>query len=612
MGTGAATEPEAPPARAAAVRERVIVLGVVLIAVQLAFRAWAVFGAWFQLDDFAFLSRAYNNDLTWGYLTESYGGHLMPGGFLLSWLFAKADPIGFWPYATTLVVLQAVASIGFFRLLLHLFGRRRAVLPLLAIYLFSVISLPAFIWWAAGINQIPLQIALFFGLHSHVTYLRTRQLRHVAATLAWTAFGLVFYEKTLLVFLVYGLVAMSYFAKGTLENRFFQLWATYRSGILLHGALLGGYLAAYLPTSLTFDPVNANETPLFPIAYRLIFVAFTTGAIGGPWQWNDLEPVGRVADPSDIVVFLSWLAIGYLVFLSHRLRERALRAWLLPASLLVADVLLLAAGRAFITGADIGLEYRYQTELSSVFALSIGLAFLPLLGAAETVEPRENASVPYRPTRAIAAFTAVFVVAAMVSNFQYAGHVKANNPGRDYFQKVKNSLTARQQPVPLADIAVPQAVMWQFRYPENTYSHVFRLYDDETRYPSITNDKLFVFDAKGNLRPALVSSLRRNVPPKDTGCGYRLEESPITIPLDDPVIGGGWWVRLAYIADGDSTTTVTAGRMVHEAEVKEGFHSLFFRAAGKFDSIRLSGLENGVALCTNDVSLGLPEPFKPQ
>ena len=180
---------------------RVVLAGLGLIALQLGFRAWAVFGSWFQFDDFAFLSRAYNNDLGWGYLTEAYGGHLMPGGFLLTWLFAGYDPLGYWPYAATLLFLQAVASIGFLRLLVHLFGRTAAILPLLALYLFSVISMPAFIWWAAGINQLPMQIALFFGLTSHVTYLRTRRVRHVFATLAWTVFGLLFYEKTLLVFL---------------------------------------------------------------------------------------------------------------------------------------------------------------------------------------------------------------------------------------------------------------------------------------------------------------------------------------------------------------------------------------------------------------------------
>jgi hypothetical protein len=583
-------------------------VGLLLVGAQLAFRAWAVYGSWFQFDDFAFLSRAYNSDLTWAYLTESYAGHLMPGGFLLTWLFAKADPLGFWPYATTLLFLQAVASIGFLRLLFHLFGRRFAVLPLLAIYLFSVISLPAFIWWAAGINQLPLQIALFFGLHSHVSYLRTRRSRHLAATLAWTVFGLLFYEKTLLVFVAYALVALAYFARGTLEERLRQLWSSYRSGVLLHAALALGYLAVYLSTSLNFALDNANQTPVFPVAYRFIFVAFSTGIIGGPWQWTDLRPVGRVADPSDLVIFLSWMAIGYLIYLAYQSRVNSMRAWLLTALFLLANVILLTAGRAFLVGAVIGLEYRYQTELSAVFALSVGLAFLPLLGAVETVRPRNGGGVPFRPESAALVFSALFVGGAMVSSFQYAGHWQTRNPAPAYFDRVEASLADRVEPVPLADLAVPQMIMWGFRYPENTYSYMFRMHEDKTRYPSIVSDELFLFDDTGRLRPALITPMRRNVPHEDPGCGYRLEDTPVSIPLDGPVVGGGWWVRLGYLADGESPVTVTAGERVHEGTVRRGLHSLYFRADGRFDEIRLSGLENGVNLCTNDVMLGLPEP----
>jgi hypothetical protein len=611
VGTGAATEVETPLEGGTTAGERVMLIGLLLIAAQLAFRAWAVYGAWFQLDDFAFLSMAYNNDLDWAFLTESYGGHLMPAGLLLTWLYAKLDPLAFWPYATTLLVLQAVASVGFLRLLLHLFGRRRAVLPLLVIYLFAVVSLPAFIWWAAGINQLPLQIALFYGLHAHVTYLRTRRLRYAVATLAWTAFGLLFYEKTLLVFLAYGVVAVCYFSKGTLENRVVQLWANYRAGLVLHGALVGAYTVMYLVTSINFDPNNANETPVFPVGYRYLFVAFATGILGGPWRWTDLPNGGRVANPSDVVVFMSWLAIGYLVYVAFRTRERSARAWLLPIVFVLANVVLLTAGRAFIVGSVVGREYRYQTELSAVFALAVGLAFLPLLGAAETVSPRER-PLPFKPRSAVLVFTTVFVIGAMVSNVQYAGRWRSENPAPAYFDRVDQSLKKRQHPVPLADMAVPSMIMWGFRYPENTYSHVFRFYEDRTSYPDVANDQLFVFDNRGNVRPALISSMRRNVPAKDEGCGYRLEDEDISIPLDDPVIGGGWWVRLGYVADGDSNVTVTAGRWVHETEVKKGFHSLFFRAGGRFDRIRLSGLEDGVSLCTNDVTLGVPEPYRPK
>ncbi|HEX6876169.1 MAG TPA: hypothetical protein VF165_10975 [Nocardioidaceae bacterium] len=587
---------------------RVVLAGLGLIALQLGFRAWAVFGSWFQFDDFAFLSRAYNNDLGWGYLTEAYGGHLMPGGFLLTWLFAGYDPLGYWPYAATLLFLQAVASIGFLRLLVHLFGRTAAILPLLALYLFSVISMPAFIWWAAGINQLPMQIALFFGLTSHVTYLRTRRVRYVFATLAWTVFGLLFYEKTLLVFLAYGLVALAYFATGPLGSRLRQLWRSYRSGLLLHGALALAYVSVYVVTSMNFNPNQANDTPVFPVAYRFIFKAFSTGIIGGPWHWMNLRPIGSVADPSDVVVFLSWLALGYLVYLAYTSRVNSVRAWSLTLTFLFANLLLLAAARAFLVGPVIGLEYRYQTELSAVFALSVGLAFLPLVGAQETVRPRGRAVLPFRPESAVAAVTVAFLVGSVISNLQYVRHWQDSNPGRGYFAAVERSLARQQDRVPLADQAVPSTIMWGFRYPENTYSRVLRLYEDEVRYPAVTNDRLFVFNDKGVLRPAAITSARVGLP--HSGCGYLLHGSSVAIPLNGPVTGGGWWVRLGYLARSGGTMTVTAGRRVHHASIERGVHSLYFEASGDFDTIRLSAPSPGVSLCTNDVTLGLPEPYE--
>lgn len=576
---------------------------------QLAFRGWAVFNSWFQFDDFAFLSRAYNSDLTWGYLTEAYGGHLMPGGFLLTWFFARYEPLDFWPYATTLLLLQAIASLGFLRLLLRMFGRTPAVLPLLAVYLFSVISLPAFIWWAAGINQLPMQIALFFGLASHIAYLRTRQLRHVFATLAWTAFGLLFFEKTLLVFFAYGFVALAYFTTGLLEVRLKQLWSSYRFGLLLHGALALGYVSVYAATSLTFDPNKANDTPVFPVAYRFILKAFSTGIIGGPWQWTDLHPIGSVADPSDIVVFLSWLALGYLVYLAYKSRVNSLRAWSLTVVFLLANVVLLTAARAFLAGPVIGLEYRYQTELSAVFALSVGLAFLPLVGATETVHPRGQAVLPFRPQAAAVTVTLTFLVVATISNVQYASHWQKTNPGRPYFDAVERSLAGRSGAVPLADMAVPNTLMWGFRYPENTYSHVLRVFEDKTRYPSVANDHLYVFDDKGVLRPAVISTTRVARP--HPGCGYPVRGGgSVAIPLNGPVTGGGWWVRLGYFARGGGTMTVTAGAKVHEVRVESGVHSVYFQASGDFHAIRLSGVSPGLSLCIPEVTLGLPKPYE--
>lgn len=83
----------------------------------------------------------------------------------------------------------------------------------------------------------------------------------------------------------------------------------------------------------------------------------------------------------------------------------------------------------------------------------------------------------------------------------------------------------------------------------------------------------------------------------------------MTVPLDGPVIGGGWWIRVGYVATGSSPMTVTAGNRSFKVVTESGVHSLFLEPSGDFDSVRLSGLRAGVQLCTNDVTLGTPKPF---
>ena len=85
---------------------------------------------------------------------------------------------------------------------------------------------------------------------------------------------------------------------------------------------------------------------------------------------------------SDLISLGSWVALGSLVYYAFTTRTASRRAWSLIVFSLAADVYLLASARANLVGPDIGLEYRYQTESAAIVVLAIGLAFLPLLGAA--------------------------------------------------------------------------------------------------------------------------------------------------------------------------------------------------------------------------------------
>ncbi len=580
-----------------------------MVAVQILFRAWAVYGSWFEFDDFAWMSMSLNERLTPGFLLQQYAGHLMPGGFLLSYLFAHLAPLSFWLPATTLLLLQVVASVGCLRLLLSMFGARMGILPPLAIYLFSVISLPSFLWWAAGINALPFQIALFYGLHAHVGYLRTRQLRHAAVAMAWTAFGLLFFEKTLYVFVAYGVVALGYFATGWGLQRVRSLWHLYRAGILLYSAVVVGYLAVYSRLALNFDPNTANQYPLGPIAWKLVGIAFGSGIVGGPLHWFDRSSFSHTPDPPDMLVLLAWVAIAALVWEVSRTRRGSARAWLMAGLVLLLDVVLLAAARAFVVGPSIALEYRYQAEITAYVALGLALATLPVVGAADGAEPREASN--FLDSRSyVRAAVALVVALSTVSSVQYALKWQAGDEPRTYFTNLSHQVAALHHAPVVADVAVPEFVLWGLGYPENQPRRLLKMFGHRLRFARSTDD-LKVIDDQGFLRTGIVPPTRTVAPGPRPGCGYVVRRLPRTIRFDGPVIGGGWWTRVGYLASGDGALRIRLGRTVFDEPIRRGLHNVFVQADGPFRSITLQVLTPGVGLCTNDIQLGTPVPFEP-
>jgi hypothetical protein len=591
----------------ARLNRHLVVYGVGLVALQLAFRGWALAGSWFYFDDIAFMSRAMNRPLDASYLLESYGGHLMPGGFLVTRGLTEVAVYSWQPWAVVLLGLQALAGLGMLRLLLSLFGRTPFVLALLAGYLTLVFTLSAGIWWAAGINQLPMQVALVFGLHAHVEYLRHRRIRSLAAAVAWTLGGLLFYEKTLLLLGVYGIVGFAWFATGNTPDRLTQLWSRYRAGVLAYGALGVGYLVLYVQYGLDFSPGNASTQPWSPIAYQLIGTTLLPGLVGGPLDWEPLS-VGAFGDPSQVVVLVSWAAFVALLVHAQRSRTKSRRAWSLLAFTTICNILLLASARANVIGPDIAREYRYQTEAAALFVIAVGLAFLPLVGAPEQNAVREGTT--REDPRLVAAITAAVVLAAMVSSLRYVDLWQDRNPSEEYFAHVRSTLAkAPDKPVPVADQGLPQTLLWSYRYPENTYSHVFRNLAAQTSYPRSSVDRLYVFDDQGRLSPASISPTRQDQ--GGSGCGFPLTKKQTTIPLDGPVIGGGWWLQVSYASPDPVTLHLLAGEEGHDLDLPDGLHNVFVQAAGEFDSVSLSDYPEDSGLCVTGLTLGPPVPTPP-
>lgn len=584
--------------------DAVIGQGLVLIGLFGIFRWWALTGSWFMMDDFAFMSRASNMPFGWAYLSETYGGHFMPAGFLITWALNHWFPYRWSAWSSVLLVMQIVAAIGMLKLLVSAFGIRRAILPLLIGYLTLVFTFPAGIWYAAGINQLPMQIALTFGLAAHLTHLRTKSRSSLITSLALVAVALCFYEKSLMLVPIFWLVALGWFSRGELTHRIQYLWENYRPAMVAYGALSAGFLAIYAHF-VTGVEKPAGDLVATPMLQTLAGRAFPTAAVGGPLNWEALGG-GPIANPSDLVVLGAWACIGLLVYGAHRTRIRTRRAWILIAFGLVANVVILSATRANIVGPAVGLEYRYQTENSLLWLMSIGLAYLPLLGAVQTVELREGADLSYESPSIIQGVTAVVAAAGLFSTTTYmTGWEKSNAAPAFFGNLINSSKAAPNKPVPMADLGLPQTIMWSYRFPENIYSHVFRQLKLPLTYPDSTIDSLYALDSTGTVSPVLLEPARQIVPTE--GCGYKLGSSSTRIPFDGPISGDGWWVRLEYIAQRDSDMNLYIGQEHYTFNLPAGMHGVFFKAQGKFDAMSVSVSSSDDGVCVTGGTLGIPK-----
>lgn len=581
-------------------------LAIVMIVVHLVLRGWAAFGSWFSFDDFTFMSWVQTEGLGAGSLLQSYGGHLMPSGLLASWINLKVAGLGFPLTAAEMVAGLALADVGALVFLLSAFGRRPGILPPLALFLFTVLTMPSSVWWAVAVNQTPGLIVLFWAGLTHLRYLRTARFRYAVITMVVTVIGLSFQEKTLFAFWLFAFLAVAYFAQGDILTRITTVARRYRAGVALYGAVVLGYVALYLSVGQAFNPTPGEDQPLTEVGSRMGGTTFATGILGGPLSW-DTSAVWPVAHPGPLLPWLATALIAAFAYHAGVVRSRSRRAFLLVLVPLLADIVLVTAGRS-VLGSFLALEYRYITELAAFSAISVALAVMPLREAAEQLGTLRPSEFLDRPAR-VATVTALIAALGTVSSIGYTTrwHDVVHGDSYTYVNNVVRTLEHADRPLVLVDSQVPLTVMWAYGYPNNTISHVFRWRTARVTFPHIRTDSLSAFDNHGRLGPVLISAVRRAVPRATGDCPYPARDGEVTVPLDGPVLGTGWWTRVSYYATSDTPLEVTAGDSRYTTTAREGLHSLFFiGGAERMDTVRFSGFDDDAALCISDLEIGQP------
>lgn len=575
----------------------VVVAAIMMVLAQLAFRAWAVYGGWFYGDDFAFLSQAATEPLTLEYLFSRHDQQLMPGGLLISWLVGQG-PAFAWPLAASVTLgMQACASAACLVMLLTLFGRRPAILAPLALYLLAPFTLGAFMWWAAALNQLPLQIAFFALIAVHVTYLRNRRWRWAALCFSIATVALLFYVKSVVMVPVVVLLTMAYFVDGGPVRRVFVALRRYWPVWVGYGVICGGYLVGY---SLSGDsPLADRDVPYLETADRQIRQTLGPALLGGPWRWVDPGRPDVLADAPELAVTATWVVLAAIVVATCWIRPGAWRAWAILTIYLVPTVGLTASVRGRDVGPDIGLFIRYLTDVSVVACLALALATITLSG---DDEPPRRRLDPATSMRWIPVATAiVFVAGSVWSTITYAGHWREDPPIQSWVQTARADLDGIDQ-IEVIDQAVdPDLVV----VPSvSRPSQLLAPLGVDVIGVTSGND-LQAFGRDGHLQRAFVKPGIDAPLDRVSDCPKPVDGTrPVLIDLGARVLDGRFWMEVDYLASGDGDMSIATGGPARQYEVQAGPHSLMLQTSGGFSAVMIETDSASLTLCIDTITVG--------
>ncbi|PZF93948.1 hypothetical protein C1I99_19940, partial [Micromonospora deserti] len=382
-------------------------VGIAMLVVSVVWRAQLASRGHLAVDDWVLIARAAESDLTPDYLLGLYNNHFMPAALLITWLVTRGAGLAYWPYVLLLATAQAVLAVAFFRLIRTLVRPGWALLVPLAVFLFSPLTLEATTWWAVGVNMLPMQLAMVLAVGAQVRLVRTGRRRHLVTLALAVLFGLLFFEKALLVVPLVFLLTACLFVGGppvraVLDTirRYWPSWAVLTAISL---AFLGLYLSR--AESSLRRPDSLAE--VFSFLWQLLGSTVVPGLLGGPWRWLPAGDGAPVTAPPELARWLAWAVFLTLVVATVRLRRPAGRAWVLLGAYLALVTALLAATRLGSIYSDVaGAVPRYVSDVVVVAALCMGVALLGLATPAPTTPGTDPAgsvtgSYPDLPSDAV-------------------------------------------------------------------------------------------------------------------------------------------------------------------------------------------------------------------
>lgn len=507
-----------------------------LVLLGVAVRVVVAAQGWFYWDDLILLAQARETPLG-ELLLRSHDGHLMPGSWLLIWLFATLVDGLNWPAALTALAAGQLLAAGAVAYAAWRLCPRQAWW-VTGLYVLAPVTLPVTTWLAAAVNSLPLHAACAVWLAHGWLYLRRgRPADAVIAAVAVLAAG--FFSERVIFLAPFTVLLLLAWGPAT-------RWLRLTAALVVPAA---GWAIAYLAT--VGDPrVSEGGGELFVQGYLR---AFLPTLVGGPWDWERWHPGPPFATPPGAAIVLGVLAavalLGWSIWRRHAAPLLVLAYPLLP-------FLALAVARSGPdTAAEITQTLRHFAEVAVLMALTAGVL----------------AAQNPRPPRWTPVLGVVLAASSLFSTVTYA-QAWAEQPAREYFAALRAGFEGRQEPI--LDQAVPLEVLLPVAHPYNRLSALLGppQISDSTTAPALV-------DGSGGLVDAELYPMRAT----GAECG------PGTFALDGPLMERDWVLRLNYFAEDDGEIAVALDGEAVTVPVEAGLHQVHVALTGGGQELRVEG-----------------------
>jgi hypothetical protein len=607
----------------------------VVIAVQAGWLVYLCSRGWFYQDDFTLLSQAVHQHLTLDYLKQPYNGHFAPGVRLLYWFLAHSSRLHYGPTIVLRVVLQAIATLLLFQLLVVVTASRTCAVTITAFYSASPLLVPGTLWLASSSNLLTAQVCVLIVYLAHIRHSKTGELRWSLVAGIALVVGVGFWEKTAVTSLLLVILSLGWLTAGSLGRRVMTLLRDWRGWLLTLaplGAFTGYYFTHNYETSSQALPAHA--------AVHLVWLQWShslwPAVIGAPWHWaSGGESFAAVADPALITVILGQCAFVILVIAGwRRTRWQGLIAWTLPIVAVVVGEVLVGIGRYADFGTIPALGFSYVFDLGVPLALAVALAWngsalsrsdLAVLVPAPT-EPSSDDAADSAPTRrsrrhlvAAGLACALLVASAAVSALTWTSRWHAS-PAKSYVATLLSSVHSLGSSANLYDTPVSLRVL-PFISPDRNLSDLLAVTSARVTFDKGLPQPQFVEDS-GRVVPASFLAVAQQHVAPNAFCPTLVKGvTSVTVPLKPRVGTNAYFLQIDYFEKRPALVTIKVadrhGRRIGvrgNSTVDFGLSlgvALLPLQSGQPASVTFSSSSPSASVCMSQVKIGEPVAATP-